>query len=146
MTGIFLNCEWNIFKGWVEFHKNMSGRITQKYDWNIPELWMDLPLQTSGTMETNWIRKLFEPSPVPILYVGKIEDLLGQVPLSPCFLDRSTTSTNQHKFADRSRPLHSAVLTDQARDLAGAAWVTLTRSTPGCGTLAGPSLELAGFW
>ncbi len=40
-------------------------------------------------------------------------------------------------------PLHSAVLTDQARDLAGA--VTFTRSTPGCGTLADPSLESAGF-
>jgi hypothetical protein len=44
---------------------------------------------------------------------------------------------------DRSRPLNTAVLTDQARDLAGA--VTFTRSTPGCGTLAGPSLESAGF-
>ena len=44
---------------------------------------------------------------------------------------------------DRSRPLHSAVLTDQARDLAGAAM--FTRSTPGCGTLADPSLESQGF-
>jgi hypothetical protein len=44
---------------------------------------------------------------------------------------------------DRSRPLNSAVLTDQARNLAGA--VMFTRSTPGCGTLAGPSLESAGF-
>jgi hypothetical protein len=50
-------------------------------------------------------------------------------------------STNM--LLDRSWPLNSAVLTDQARDLAGA--VTFTRSTPGCGTLAGPSLESAGF-
>ena len=33
----------------------------------------------------------------------------------------------------------TAVLTDQARDLAGA--VTFTRSTHGCGTLAGPSRQ-----
>jgi hypothetical protein len=44
---------------------------------------------------------------------------------------------------DRSRPLNTAVLTDQARDLAGA--VTFTKSTPGCRTLAGPSLKSAGF-
>ena len=41
----------------------------------------DLHLQTSGTMETNGFRKLYEPSPVPTLYVGRIEDLLGRVPL-----------------------------------------------------------------
>ncbi len=40
-------------------------------------------------------------------------------------------------------PLNTAVLTDQARDLAGA--VTFTRSTHRCGTLAGSSLESAGF-
>jgi hypothetical protein len=66
-----------------------------------------------------------------------------RVPLSPCFLGGNTASTIQDKYADRSRPLHSAVLTDQARDLAGA--VTFTRSTPSCGTLAGHSLESAGF-
>jgi hypothetical protein len=47
----------------------------------------DLHLQTSGTMETNGIRKLYKPSPVPTLYVGRIEDLLGRVPLFQCFLD-----------------------------------------------------------
>ena len=78
-------------------------------------------------METNGIRKLYEPSPVPTLYVGRIEDLLGRVPLFfPCFLDRNTTSTILHTsmLLDRSRPLNTAVLTDQARDLAGA--VTFT--------------------
>jgi hypothetical protein len=44
---------------------------------------------------------------------------------------------------DRSRPLHSGVPTAQARNHAGAAMSM--RSTPGCGTLAGPSLELGGF-
>ena len=39
----------------------------------------DLCLQTTGTMESNGIRKLYEPSPVPTLYVGRAEDLLGRV-------------------------------------------------------------------
>jgi hypothetical protein len=46
-----------------------------------------LLLQTSGTMESNGIRKLYEPSPVPTLYVGWVSDLFGPVPLFPCFLD-----------------------------------------------------------
>jgi hypothetical protein len=53
-------------------------------------------------METNGIRKLYKPSPVPTLYVGRIEDHLGRVPLFPCFLDAggNTTSTFfPHKYA-----------------------------------------------
>jgi dolichol-phosphate mannosyltransferase len=37
------------------------------------------------------------------LYVGRIEDLLGRVPLFPCFLDGNTTSTIPHKYAPRQK-------------------------------------------
>ncbi len=47
--------------------------------------------------------RLYEPSPVPTLYVGRIEDLLGRVPLFPCFLDGNTTSTIPHKYAPRQK-------------------------------------------
>ena len=63
----------------------------------------DLRLHTSGTMETNGIRKLYEPSPVPTLYVGKAEDLLGRVPLFPCFLNGNATSTIPNKYAGRQK-------------------------------------------
>ena len=69
--------------------------------------------------------------------------------LGGCHCFRAFLTETQHllfhtsMLLDRSRPLHSAVLTDQARDLAGAAM--FTRSTPGCGTLADPSLESQGF-
>jgi hypothetical protein len=63
----------------------------------------DLRLHTSGTMETNGIRKLYEPSPVPTLYVGKTEDLLGRVPLFPCFLNGNVTSTIPNKYAARQK-------------------------------------------
>ncbi len=53
----------------------------------------DVRLQTSGKMESNGIRNLYEPSPVPTLYVGRVEELLGRVPLFPCFLDGNTAST-----------------------------------------------------
>jgi hypothetical protein len=47
----------------------------------------DLLLRINGTKESHGARKLYEPSPVPTLYVGKVEDILGRVPLFPCFLD-----------------------------------------------------------
>jgi hypothetical protein len=49
------------------------------------------------------LQKLYEPPPVPTLYAGRIEDLLGRVPLFPCFLDGNTTSTSQHKYAPRQK-------------------------------------------
>jgi hypothetical protein len=50
----------------------------------------DLRLRTTGAMESNRIRKLYEPSAVPTLYVGRAEELLGRVPLFPCFLNGNT--------------------------------------------------------
>ena len=63
----------------------------------------DLGLHTSGTMEANGIRKLYEPSPIPTLYIGRTEDLLGRVPLFPCFLDGNATSTIPYKYAPRQK-------------------------------------------
>ena len=59
----------------------------------------------TGTMESNHdgVRKLYEPSPVPTFYVGRIEDLFGLAPLIPCFLDGNTTSTIPHKYASRQK-------------------------------------------
>ena len=63
----------------------------------------DLRLRSTGTMESNGIRKMYEPSPVPTLYVGRVEDLLGRVPLFQCFLDGNTTSTIPYKYAARQK-------------------------------------------
>ena len=52
-------------------------------------------------MESNRVRKLYEPSPVPTVDVGRVEYLLGRVPLIQCFLDSNATSTIPHKYANR---------------------------------------------
>jgi len=105
----------------------------------------DLCLRTAGTMEANGIKKVYEPSPLPILYVGRAEDLLSRVPLIPCYLDGNATSTIPHKYNSRQKDSFEcgcAVLMELALHRGGAAMST--RSTPGCGTLAGPSLAWAG--
>ena len=63
----------------------------------------DLRLRTTSTMESNRVRKLYEPSPVPTVYVGMLEDLLGRVPLFQCFLNGNTTSTIPYKHAARQK-------------------------------------------
>ncbi len=37
--------------------------------------------------------RVYEPFPVPTLYVGRTEDHPGRVPLFPCFLHGNATST-----------------------------------------------------
>ena len=54
-------------------------------------------------MESIGIQKLYESFPVPTLYVGRVEDLLGRVPLFACFLDGNTTSTILYKYAGRQK-------------------------------------------
>ncbi len=61
----------------------------------------DLCLHMTGTMESNSVKKLYEPSPVPVLYVGRVEDLLGRVPFIPCFLAGKATSTIPHTYSNR---------------------------------------------
>jgi hypothetical protein len=46
---------------------------------------------------------VYEPSLVPTLYVGRTEDLLGRVPLFPCFLHGNATSTIPYTYAPRQK-------------------------------------------
>ena len=48
----------------------------------------ELGLKTAGIMESRGIHRVYEPSPVPTLNVGRVEDLLCQVPLISCFSGR----------------------------------------------------------
>jgi hypothetical protein len=83
----------------------------------------------------------YEPLPVPTLYIGRVEDLLGRVSASSTVTPPLQFLTcTQH---DKSRPSNLAVPT--VKDLHHAGIAMFTRSTHGCGILAGPSLELEGF-
>ena len=58
----------------------------------------ELKLPTTGPMD-HATSKLYEQSPTPILYVAPCENMLGRVPLFPCFLQGNATPTIPHKFA-----------------------------------------------
>ncbi len=60
---------------------------------------LDLPIK--GPMEDAGVVKLYEPSPTPCLYVAPAENMVGRVPLIPCFLAGNLTPTIPHKFSKR---------------------------------------------
>ncbi len=51
-------------------------------------------------MEDAGVVKLYEPSPAPCLYVAPAENMVGRIPLMPCFLGlrQSLTSTARTRF------------------------------------------------
>ena len=92
-------------------------------------------LPGGGPMEAMGVQKLYEPSPMPILYVGLVADVLGRVPWMPLFLLGNSTPTIPHSSASTGAPGFHMGWQMQPVSRAGreAMW---TRSTNGCGSLA----------
>jgi hypothetical protein len=92
----------------THFSSTVAGRFNRS-DEDIPldlvffSPFEELRLRTAGIIESKGIHRVYEPSPVPTLYVGRVEDLLGRVPLIPCFLDGNATSTIPHKYSSRQQ-------------------------------------------
>jgi hypothetical protein len=66
----------------------------------------ELRLRIAGIMESKGIHRVCEPSSVPTFYIGRVEDLICQVPLIPCFLDGNAsyaTPTIPHKYCNRQK-------------------------------------------
>ncbi len=59
----------------------------------------ELQLPIHGPMEDAGVVKLYEQSPTPYLYVAPPENMVGRIPLIPCFLDGNTTPTISHKYS-----------------------------------------------
>jgi hypothetical protein len=94
----------------------------------------ELTLPIQGPMEDAGVVKLYEPSPTPCLYVAPAENMVGRIPLMPCFLDGNATPTIPHKYSKNKLRLHVSrqVVQTLLRRMAGAV-ATSTRSTHGCG-------------
>ncbi len=65
----------------------------------------DLRLRTTGTMESNGVRKLYAPSPVPTLYVGRVA---GRASLGGCH------SFHASLMATPPLPFRTSTLHDRA--------------------------------
>ena len=60
--------------------------------------------------------KLYEPSPTPCLYVAKAENMVGRIPLIPCFLDGNATPTIPHMYSKTKSACFPAGCADTAAE------------------------------
>ena len=82
---LFFHCTLRPIRARVGSHNRCDEDIPLDLVFFSP--FEEFHLLTAGIMESRKIHRVYEPSPVPTLYVGRVEDLLGRVPLVPCFLD-----------------------------------------------------------
>ncbi len=92
-TQLYFSCTLRPLNAAVDRYKKSSEDI--HFDLVFLSAFEDLVLRITGTMERHRVRKLYEPSPLPTLYVGKVEDIVGRVPLLPCFLGGNITGVAQ---------------------------------------------------
>jgi hypothetical protein len=61
----------------------------------------ELTLTVKGPMEDAGVVKIYEPSPTLCLYVALALNMVGRIPLMPCFkfLDGNATPTIPHKYS-----------------------------------------------
>jgi hypothetical protein len=84
-TQLYFSCTLRPLNAAVDRYNNSSEDIT--LDLVFFSAFEDLKATESESFTT--------------LYVGKVEDILGRVPLFPCFPDGNITSTIPYKYAAR---------------------------------------------
>ncbi len=67
-------------------------------------------------MEDAGVVKLHEPSPTQCLYVAHAENMVGRIPLMPCFLDGNATLTIPHKYSKNKQSCFQAGCADSAAE------------------------------
>ena len=87
---------------------SVGSQVVYELDYKKPVLYVipiqsilgKLPVVPVGDSDTipYHLRNTFSGAPV-----GRVEDLLGRVPLIPCFLDGNAISTIPHKYSSRQK-------------------------------------------
>ncbi len=79
--------------------RHNTGPDNLRYDLVFFSTFEELTLPIKGPMEDAGVVKLYEPSPTPCLYVALAVNMVGRIPLMPCFLDGNATPTIPHKYS-----------------------------------------------
>jgi hypothetical protein len=76
----------------------------------------ELTLPIKGPMKDAGVVKLYEPSPTPSLYVALAANMVGRIPLMPCFLDGNTTPKIPHTYSKNKSSCFPAGCADAAAE------------------------------
>ncbi len=85
-----------------------------RHNVDLEDCWTARPIK--GPMEDAGVVKLYEPSPTPCLYVALARNMVGRIPLMPCFLDGNATPTIPHKCSKNKSSCFLAGCADAAAE------------------------------
>jgi hypothetical protein len=74
---------------------NCQGKSSNDTQRRVGSTFEELTLPIKGPMEDAGVVKFYEPSPTQCLYVAPAGNMVGRIPLMPCFLDGNATSKNK---------------------------------------------------
>ena len=93
-----------------------TGRDDLRYNLVFNSTFKEITLPIKGPMEDAGVVKLYEPSPTQCLYVANAENMVGRIPLMPCFLDGNATPTIPHKYSKNKNSCFPAGCADAAAE------------------------------
>ena len=99
--------------------KNRSHKIGPddlRYDLVFFSTFEELALPIKGPMEHAGVVRLYYPSQTQCLYVAPAKNMVGRIPLMPCFLDGNATPTNPHKYSKNKQSCFPAGCADTAAE------------------------------
>ena len=114
---LFFSCQLRPKGG--RLPKNGSHKIGPddlRYDLVFFSTFEELALPIKGPMEDAGVVKLYEPSPTQCLYVANAENMIGRIPLMPCFLDGNATPTIPRKYSKNKNSCFQAGCADSAAE------------------------------
>jgi hypothetical protein len=79
--------------------RHKTGPDDLRYNLVFFSTFEELTFPIKGPMEDAQVVKLYEPSPTPCLYVALAWNMVGRIPLMPCFLNGNATPTIPHKYS-----------------------------------------------
>ena len=93
-----------------------TGPDDLRYDLVFFSTFEELKLPFDRLMEDAGVVKLYEPSPTQCLYVDPAENMVGRIPLIPCFLDGNATPTIPHRYSKNKSACFPAGSADAAAE------------------------------
>ncbi len=99
--------------------RHIAGPDYLRYDLVFLSTFKELTFPIKGPMDNARVIKLYEPSPTPCLhrlYVALAANMVGRIPLMPCFLDGNATLTIPHKYSKNKNSCFPVVCADAAAE------------------------------
>ncbi len=121
---LFVSCHLRPQGGRMPMNgKHKTNPDNLRYNLVFFSTFEELTLPIKGPMEDAGVVKLYEPSLTECLYLAPAGNMVGRIPLMPCFLDGNATPTIPHQYSKNKNSCSQAGCADSAAEC------SMTRNT-----------------